>query len=269
MRADPPVLKRLGQHFISDLRILSRIADAADLSSNDTAVEIGAGRGALTAVLAERAGRVIAIEVDKMLVARLLERFANSTNVQIVQGDAQSFTFGHLAAVDARPGGGFKLVGNLPYYITTPLLFQALTPPRPELALFLIQKEVAERAAAPPGSRVYGALSVNLQALTQVEMVFEVAASAFSPPPSVDSALLRLRPGSRPLITADQEKPFRELVQNCFALRRKQLRRIVRTVRELSVEDAARVVERAGLDPESRPETLSPADFARLLEAMP
>jgi 16S rRNA (adenine1518-N6/adenine1519-N6)-dimethyltransferase len=116
---------------------------------------------------------------------------------------------------------------------------------------------------------VYGALSVNLQALTQVEMVFEVAASAFSPPPSVDSALLRLRPGSRPLITADQEKPFRELVQNCFALRRKQLRRIVRTVRELSVEDAARVVERAGLDPESRPETLSPADFARLLEAMP
>jgi 16S rRNA (adenine1518-N6/adenine1519-N6)-dimethyltransferase len=257
-RRGPPALKRLGQNFLKDPAILARIADALQLAPSECVIEIGAGKGALTAQLAARARRVIAVEIDKALVPMLRERFAAQSNVEIVEGDALSLPLGELA------GEPFTLTGNVPYYITTPLIFHALTPPRPERAVFLVQKEVAERAAAPPGSRVYGALSVNLQAMVKVEVLFAVPPGAFIPRPAVDSAVIRLRPLATPLIPAEDEESFRRFVLQLFGGRRKQVQRILRSSTSLGMEDATALVRSCGLDPAARPETLAPADIVRL-----
>jgi 16S rRNA (adenine1518-N6/adenine1519-N6)-dimethyltransferase len=133
--------------------------------------------------------------------------------------------------------------------------------------VFLVQEEVAERAAAPPGSKTYGALSVNLQGLARVERLFGIPARAFKPPPKVESAVIRLVPRSDPVVRADEEEAFRVLVQGAFGLRRKQLRRVMRTLWTLDAGQADAVLARAGLDPSARPETLSAAEFALLLRA--
>ena len=149
MRA-PPARKRYGQHFLNDARLLARIADAAELTPSDTAVEIGPGRGALTRELATRAGRVIAIEIDRALVAMLHEMFAGQPAVTIVEGDVLQQELAALAGRD------YVLVGNVPYYITTPILFHALAAPRPRRMVFLVQREVAQRMASAPGSKMTG-----------------------------------------------------------------------------------------------------------------
>ena len=158
----PPPRKRLGQHFLTDPRILSRIADALDLQGSETVVEIGPGRGALTEILVARAGRVIAIEIDRTLAARLRARHADDPRVTVIEQD--------VLAVDlpSAAGGPYVLAGNVPYYITTPIIFHALVPPLPLRAVYLVQREVAERASATPGSGAYGALSVNVQAVARV-----------------------------------------------------------------------------------------------------
>lgn len=259
----PPIRKRLGQHFLTDTRTLDRIADVLAVSKADTVVEIGPGRGALTDRLADRAGRLITIEVDKMLVPILRARYADRSHVLVVESDVLQLSLGEVA------GGPFLLAGNVPYYITTPIIFHAMTRPRPERAVFLVQREVAERAVAPPGSKEYGALSANLQALATVTIRGIVKPTAFNPPPSVDSAILHLVPRTDPVIGADEEAAFRKLVIASFGLRRKQLRRVVRTVRGLSADQADAALSAAGLDPEARPETLSAAQFAALLRALP
>ena len=259
----PPPRKRLGQNFLTDGRTLDRIADALDITATDTVVEIGPGRGALTDRLADRAGRLIAIEVDKLLIPILRSRYANRPHVEIIESDVLDLALGEVA------GGPFLLAGNVPYYITTPIIFHAMIRPRPERAVFLVQREVADRAVAPPGSKEYGALSVNLQALATVTPRGIVKPSAFTPPPSVDSTILQIVPRPDPVIGVDEEAAFRKLVIASFGLRRKQLRRVVRTVRGLSAEQADEAIASARLDPEARPETLSPADFARLLRSLP
>ena len=258
----PPALKRLGQNFLSDPSILSRIADSLELTGTECVVEVGAGRGGLTAELARRCRRLIAVEIDRALTPLLREQFAGQAHVEIVEGDALAFQLSALA------GEAYRVTGNVPYYITTPLMFHSLAPPRPDLASFLVQKEVAERAAAPPGDKTYGALSVNLQAFATVEQLFTVPAGAFVPRPKVDSAVLRLRPRAQPLMLAEDEAAFRILVQAAFAQRRKQLQRILRSTHGLSPDAAERVIRSCGLEPAVRPEMLSPEDFASLLAAL-
>ena len=259
---EPPALKRFGQHFLSDPRILARIADAAGLGPADTVVEVGPGRGALTAELATRAGRVVAIEIDRALSAILRERYAGDARITIVEGDVLKQDLGALA------GGPYALVGNVPYYITTPIIFHALRPPRPTRAVFLVQREVADRMAAAPGSKIYGALSVTLQAVATVELLFTVPASAFKPPPKVESALVRITPRPSPAVPPELEERFRRMVQGAFAQRRKQMRRVIRSLASLDAQAADRLLTGAGIAPDARPEVLSPADFARLLAAL-
>jgi 16S rRNA (adenine1518-N6/adenine1519-N6)-dimethyltransferase len=258
----PPVRKRLGQHFLTDPRILGRIADALELRGDETVVEIGPGRGALTDVLRHRARRVVAVELDRALAARLREHYAGDERVSIVEGDVLEVDLARVA------GGRYCLVGNLPYYLTTPILFRALRPPRPERAVFMVQREVAERMVARPGTREYGALSVNLQALARVELLFKVAAGAFQPPPKVESAVVRVTPRPDPEIEPALEDRYRTFVQDAFGLRRKQMRRVLRTIVGLSPETAEALLRSRGIDAEARPETLSAHDFAELLRAL-
>ena len=258
----PRARKRLGQHFLVDRTVLDRIADALAPTSADTVVEIGPGRGALTDLLSARAKRVVAIELDRDLVPYLRDRYREAGNVEVIERDVLQISLGEVA------GGDFLLAGNVPYYITTPILFQALEPPRPLRAVYLVQREVAERVVAPPGSRTYGALSVNVQGFAHAELVGRVPAGAFRPAPAVESAILRVTPRETPVVDPSIEREFRTLVQEAFGLRRKQMRRVVRTIASLDADSADRVLVAASVDPESRPETLSPEDFARLLAAL-
>ena len=257
----PRAKKRLGQHFLSDPRLLGRIADALGATHADTVIEIGPGRGALTAQLLQRAGRVIAIELDRELVPLLRERWADEPRFTLIEGDVLEQDLGALA------DGPYLLAGNVPYNITTPILFHALKRPRPERAVYLVQREVADRIVAGAGSEAYGALSVNVQALARAELLFGVSARAFSPPPKVESAVIRLVPRADPVITADEEAPFRAMVVGAFGLRRKQLRRVVRTLWSLDVTEADALLARAGLEGAVRPEVLGADEFAALLRA--
>ena len=257
--------KRFGQHFLTDPNILGRIADAALLEPGDTVIEIGPGRGTLTDALRARAARVIAVEVDRDLVADLEGRYAGDAKVSVVLGDVLQTTPGSLGG--AAPGG-YVLVGNVPYYITTPIIFQALEAPRPKRAVFLVQREVAERIVAPPGGKTYGALSVNVRAFARAELLFGVKAGAFQPAPSVESAVVRLTPLDAPLVPPDLEASFRGFVQDVFGLRRKQMRRVMRTIAGLPPGDVDALLARAGVDPAARPETLPVERFADLARAV-
>jgi 16S rRNA (adenine1518-N6/adenine1519-N6)-dimethyltransferase len=251
--------RRLGQHFLADPRILARIADALAPDLHDTVLEIGPGRGGLTAALQGRAGRVIAIEKDRELVARLRRHFPNLT---VVEGDALEIDW-HAVA-----GPEFLLTGNIPYNITSPLIDKALTPPLPSRIVFLVQKEVAERVNAQPNSPAYGALSIGVQSVAQVERLFSIRPGAFDPPPKVDSTVLRLTPLETPLVKDSERVHFRRLVVGLFGFRRKQL---ARGLRELTGRDAPWVSEllaRLGLEERARPETLTPEQFVVLLRGL-
>jgi 16S rRNA (adenine1518-N6/adenine1519-N6)-dimethyltransferase len=260
-RSPPRPRKRLGQHFLSDRNLLGRIADAAGATSADTVIEIGPGRGGLTEQLLARAGRVIAIELDRDLVPLLRARWEHEPRLTVVEGDVLEQDLHALA------GGPYLLVGNVPYNITTPIIFHAMRRPRPERAVYLVQQEVAERVVAPPGADDYGALSVNVQALAKAERLFGVAAKAFTPPPKVESAVLRITPRADPVITAEEEDDFRKLVIGAFGLRRKQMRRVLRTLWSLNAEEADAVLARAGIGAAVRPETLGASEFATILRA--
>jgi 16S rRNA (adenine1518-N6/adenine1519-N6)-dimethyltransferase len=224
-------------------------------------LEIGPGRGALTDLLADRAGRLIAIEYDRALAELLRQRYARRGNVLIAEADVLEVSLGELAA------GPYLLVGNVPYYITTPILFHALAPPRAERSVYLVQKEVADRLSAAPGSKEYGALTVNVAAVARAETLFKVPAGAFSPPPRVESAVVRITPLADPLVSPPEERSLRTFVQNAFGMRRKQMRRVLRSMLSLDAEAAETLLARTGIDPEVRPETLTPVQFVALLRA--
>ena len=257
--AFPPTRKSLGQHFLTDRRILGRIADALKLEGHETVLEIGPGRGALTDILADRAARLVAIEYDRALAAMLRERYARRGNVIVAEADVLEVSLGELAA------GPYVLVGNVPYYITTPILFHALAPPRADRAVYLVQREVAQRLVAQPGSKEYGALTVNVAAVARAEVLFAVPSGAFAPPPKVESAVVRITPRPAPLVAADEEPRLRSLVQGAFGMRRKQMRRVVRTLFALDADQADALLARVGIDPEVRPEVLSVEQFVGLL----
>jgi 16S rRNA (adenine1518-N6/adenine1519-N6)-dimethyltransferase len=264
--------KSWGQNFLEDRRAIARIADAAALAPEDTALEIGAGLGALTRALGERAGQVIAVERDPDLVAVLQAEFPAGGRVRIAAMDALAIDY---AALVAEAGGGgaaglrpLVVVGNLPYQITTPLLFRLLRAAGQGLvarAVLMVQKEVAERIAAGPGRKSYGRLSVMVQQVAEVKILFHVGAGAFLPPPQVTSTVFSLVPRARPLAPVRDAGMFAAVVRAAFAGRRKMLRRSLDTAFGAVVGEA--LVE-AGIEGTRRPEELAVIEFGRLADAL-
>lgn len=247
--------RRLGQHFLFDPTILDRIVDALDPVPDDLVLEIGAGRGTLSSRLAPRVGRVIAIEKDAELARRLRHAPGLGDGVAVVQGDALAVDWHRLL----RDAGAerFKVVGNIPYYITAPLIERALEPPLPAVVVFLVQREVADRLAAEPGSKTFGALTVGVRAVATVERLFRVPAGAFRPPPKVESAVVRLVPLARPLVAPERHPAFRGFVQSLFSRRRKQLANTLRAVSGIDRDAAVAVLAESGIAERARPEQLS------------
>jgi 16S rRNA (adenine1518-N6/adenine1519-N6)-dimethyltransferase len=236
-------LRRLGQHFLDDVGILGRIVDALDPVPGETVLEIGPGKGTLTEVLLGRGLKVIAIEKDRDLAGAL-----SGANLTVIEGDALRLEWPRVP----------KVVGNIPYYITSPLIDKALRPPLPERVVFLVQAEVADRLAAKPGSKTYGALSVGVQAVCRVEKLFTIAPGSFRPPPKVRSAVVRLTPLVEPLVRPEEIAPLRAFVTACFSKRRKQLKNAVPGL-------SADQLEELGIDATLRPERLTPEAFVRLM----
>ncbi|HEU4516792.1 MAG TPA: 16S rRNA (adenine(1518)-N(6)/adenine(1519)-N(6))-dimethyltransferase RsmA [Steroidobacteraceae bacterium] len=247
--------KRFGQHFLHDPGVLRRIVDAVDPRPGERIVEIGPGQGALTLPLLERCGRVEAIEIDRDLVPRLAGRAEGKGDLVVHVGDVLEVDFRSLH------GGGPKLrvCGNLPYNISTPLLFHLLAARGVIQDMhFMLQKEVVDRMAAAPGGKQYGRLTVMLAAACRVESLFRVGRSAFQPPPAVDSAVVRLLPHPADPFPLPDPARFARVVASAFSMRRKTLRNSLRGIVDAAGFDAA------GIDAGRRPETLSPGEFARL-----
>lgn len=247
--------RRFGQNFLRDGRVIQRIINATNIMPQDTVVEIGPGQGALTGLLLPLCGRMIAIELDRDLAAVLRQRYADD-GLELIQQDALQVD---LSALSTQP---FRLLGNLPYNISTPLLFHFFA----HLgawrdAHIMLQKEVAERITAPPGDSGYSRLSVMSQFYARAEVLFDVPPEAFEPAPKVTSSIVRLTPVEPPLSDAQQQRQFAELVKAAFAQRRKTL------ANNLKGRLDRGAISRAGIDPGCRAQTLAVADFVRLLQA--
>lgn len=259
---------RLGQHFLVDRRVQRRIAEALRLTASHLVIEIGAGRGAMTALLAERAGRVIAVEIDPLLAAGLREKFSGQPRVQIVEGDILALPLADPGRRGWAEGLKARVFGNLPYYITSPILLRLFEHTGQfEEIVVMVQKEVAERLVAAPGSRDYGLLSVTAQFYTRPELLFKAPPGAFRPPPQVDSAVVRMTvaPRAGELGIAD-EKKFFGLVRAAFRQKRKTL---VNNLKGLyRVERLTKALEQAGIPAGARAEALSLEQFAALFRAL-
>ncbi len=250
---NPRANKRLGQHFLHDPAVISRILAAVSPRRGERIVEIGPGRGALTRPLAQSGARLIVIELDRGL-ADALAADPELAGVEILRADALGVDYDALAT-----GARLRIVGNLPYNISSPLLFRLLRAAKhlTDLTLML-QREVVERMVAAPGTRAYGRLTVMLAARCRVEKLFAVGAGAFTPPPKVESAVARLVPHVSPPFDPGDWALFDRLVRAGFAARRKTLRNALR-----EFADAAGL-RAAGLDPGARPGAISPAEYAKL-----
>jgi 16S rRNA (adenine1518-N6/adenine1519-N6)-dimethyltransferase len=251
--------RRLGQHFLTDPRILDRIVALIEPDAADLVVEIGPGRGSLTRRLAHRVRTVVAVERDKELAERLSEQ--RIENVRVVYGDALKEDWQALAGPESAR---FKVIGNVPYYISTPLIHQALSYALVSCIVFLIQREVADRICAAPGNKDYGGLSVGVQAFSRPERAFRVAAGAFSPPPTVESTAVRLVRRADPLVPFDRREDFRRFVTATFSQRRKRIVRVLRNTTTLDASAALGVIGELGIDPDTRPEMLAPESLADL-----
>lgn len=259
--------KRLGQHFLQGTELLRNIAAASGVAAGEVVLEIGPGLGGLTAALLRRGAVVVAIEKDQRLGAKLMERFG-ADNFALVEGDALELDWDELVRPWTSVGAAWRVVGNIPYYITSPLLDKALTPPLPASVTFLVQEEVAKRLTAEPGTSAYGALTVGVGTVATVEMPMRIGRNAFKPPPRVDSALVHLVPRADPLVSSEQVVPLRKLVVSLFSYRRKRMQRALRLACELDADQAAALLDRAGIDGNLRPESVEPAAFVRLLNLL-
>jgi 16S rRNA (adenine1518-N6/adenine1519-N6)-dimethyltransferase len=248
--------KRFGQHFLHDPQVIARIVAAIEPRRGERIVEIGPGRGALTAPLLERLGTLTAIEIDRDLARALSERFGPA--LEIVNRDVLEID---LAALRGA-GPALRLVGNLPYNISTPLLFRLL---EQRAAIhdmhFMLQKEVVDRMVAAPGSRTYGRLTVMLAPWVRIERLLNVGPGAFTPPPKVSSAVVHLTPLAAPAFDIGSATSFERVVRAAFSQRRKTLRNALKGTVEVGL------LERLGIDPGARPEQLAPAQFGALARA--
>ena len=249
-----PAKKSLGQHFLHERGVVEKIIRAVDPQPGDRLVEIGPGQGAMTFPLLDRHGSLTAIEFDRDLLAPLAEAARAHGELTLVHANVLDVDFTALAA-----GTPIRLVGNLPYNLSSPILFHALDHAAAVRDMhFMLQKEVVDRMAAGPGSKVYGRLSVMLQAWCRVTALFDVGPGAFRPPPKVDSAVVRLVPREPGSVGIDDPTRFAAIVRDAFGQRRKTLRNSVSKL----VDEAT--IRATGIDPQVRAEQLAVADFVRL-----
>ncbi len=248
--------KRFGQHFLKDPGVIDAIISTIAATENDVVVEIGPGRGAITRSLALCCGTLHAIELDRDLVVKLRRDFENRTNVTIHAADALAFDYATL-------GESLRIVGNLPYNISTPLLFQLLNQRERIVDMhFMLQKEVVDRMAAAPGSKTYGRLGIMLGCRFQIDALFDVDRLAFDPPPEVTSAVVRLAPLPEGTYDIQDEAILSKLVATAFSQRRKTIRNSLR-----SMVDESRL-QSVGIDPGLRPEAISIAEYVRLANTL-
>ena len=255
LRAD----KKLGQNFLIDENVVHQIVAAAELSEADTVLEVGPGIGTLTPGLAESKARVVAVELDTSLLPVLATTLNGYDNVRVVHGDILKVNI--MEEVGAP---SFKVCANLPYYITTPIIFALLEKCLPmERLVAMVQKEVAERMAAQPGGKEYGALSVAIQYYTEPKIAFIVPPTSFIPAPAVDSAVIVCKRREKPPVEVCDEGLFFRVVKAAFSLRRKMLSNSLKNM-GIKSEQVAKWLELAGVDGKRRAETLSLEDFAKL-----
>jgi len=254
-RFSEPPKKSLGQHFLHERGVIEKIVLAVDPKPGDRLFEIGPGQGAITYPLLRRHGALTVIEFDRDLITPLMESAEGLGELTVIHKDVLKVDFGKLAG-DGPP---IRLVGNLPYNISSPILFHVLEHAEAVRDMhFMLQKEVVDRMGAEPGSKVYGRLSVMLQARCRVTPLFTVAPGAFRPPPKVDSAVVRLVPRPAAEIGIDDAELFEHLVRDAFGQRRKTMRNAVQAL------CTGADIEAAGLRPDARAEQLAVADFVRL-----
>jgi len=252
--------KRFGQHFLHDPGVIERIVRAINPQPADTIVEIGPGEGVLTHPLIPQCKQFHAIEIDRDLAARLVAHYGQDPHVRIHQGDALKVDICSMA----RPGEKVRLVGNLPYNVSTPLLFHFMRHiDCIDDMHFMLQKEVVDRIVASPGTKSYGRLSIMMQMWCEVDALFDIGPGAFRPPPKVWSAVVRLQPRQQPLIGSDKIPLLEKFGQQLFSQRRKTLRRILQGI--ISVN----TLESLGIDSSRRPETLTLNEIVALLNVLP
>lgn len=257
--------KALGQNFLRDKRILPRIVATAGISPDDTVIEVGAGLGVLTRALAERAKRVVAVEVDQRLIPILERLLSDLTNVTLVHADILKVSPSALLAPESPPY--YKVVANLPYYITSPTLRHFLEAERkPTRMVVMVQREVAERIIAKPGEM--SLLAVSVQFYARPTLVARISRHSFYPPPEVDSALVCLDLYETPPYDVPEPRAFFEIVSAGFGQRRKQLHNSLARGLGLSTEQAVRLLNNCGIDPTHRAEDLSLEEWACLSRAL-
>ncbi|MGH7476519.1 MAG: 16S rRNA (adenine(1518)-N(6)/adenine(1519)-N(6))-dimethyltransferase RsmA [Longimicrobiales bacterium] len=255
--------RSLGQNFLIDPNLQRKIVAAVLETGAASILEIGPGTGALTRHLAAQPRPLVAIELDARCVAQLRAEFATREHVRIIHADALDVELDTIVDDIERLG----VVGNIPYNITSPLLFWLLErQPRPLALVLMVQREVADRILAAPGTSDYGALSVGVRAVAAVERLFQVGRQAFRPVPDVDSTVLRITPLRPPPLTPAEEADLRRLTRATFSMRRKQLQKILRSAPSYALEAAAleRLEQASGIDLQRRPETLTPEEFITL-----
>lgn len=260
--------KKFGQNFLVDTHVLGKIVEAADVGEDDFVLEIGPGIGTMTQYLCERARQVLAVEIDKNLIPVLKETLSPYSNVEIIQGDILRQD---IAEISEKYNGGkpIKVVANLPYYITTPIimsLFESRVPL--ENVTVMVQKEVADRMKAKPGTKDYGALSLAVQYFAEPYLAANVPPNCFIPRPRVGSAVIRLTARTEPPVSVEDEKLMFRLIRASFNQRRKTLQNAIANSGELpySKEETGRVIQEAGLAPSVRGEKLGLAEFAALAD---
>ncbi len=259
--------KKLGQHFLIDRNILNKVIRTAGVNKEDVVLEVGPGLGEMTLALARQAKRVIAIEIDSRLVEILKQKLSAITNVEFVEEDILKTDFDLIVRKVKSP---LKVVANLPYQISTPLLFRFIESRRlfSNLTLML-QREVVERITASPGGKAYGALSVLIQAVSHPSLQFTIRPAAFFPPPKVESAVVRIVWKEEPSFEGKEEEEwFKKVVRASFSYRRKTLLNALKHSRLFPLNSIERKIDAIGINPRTRPESLSLEDFVRLAKAL-
>lgn len=264
IKEKPFAKKSLGQNFLVDGNYIRKIVDALDLQKDEIVIEIGPGRGALTEHLIEKAGKVIAVELDSDLIPVLNEAFGQNENFRLIESDALKIDFSELSkAEDRRPK--IKLVANLPYYISTAIL-QHLATYRENFSglVLMLQKEVVERITAAPGSSERGFLTVLIEAFFESEKLFDVSPNAFRPAPKVWSAVVKLSPKENFFADFETEKLFREVISAGFAQKRKTISNNLKNYLQ-DKNETDKVLANSGIEPNRRAETLSVEEWKRIV----